>query len=219
MKKELLQAFPVIFWDFDGVIKESVDAKTQAFRALFVEYGVAVQDLVQQHHEQNGGLSRFQKIPLYYENFLNKTLTSEEIILHCNRFGELAVQSVLESPWVDGVAAYLEKHYLNQTFFLISATPHEEIIEIASRLKIQKYFQEIRGSSHDAKFSKATVLGQIINQRNYAPEQCLMIGDSWTDYEAAKKNNVTFLLRETNLNHSIFASVSCERISHFKQLI
>ena len=57
--------YDLIFWDFDGVIKESVSVKTDAYLELFRPYGSDVCKQVKNHHLANGGMSRFDKIPLY----------------------------------------------------------------------------------------------------------------------------------------------------------
>ena len=57
--------YDLIFWDFDGVIKESVSVKTDAYVKLFKPYGSDVCKQVKNHHLANGGMSRFNKIPLY----------------------------------------------------------------------------------------------------------------------------------------------------------
>lgn len=51
----------VVFWDFDGVIKESVEIKTIAFIGLFEEFGSEVYNRVREHHIANGGMSRLKK--------------------------------------------------------------------------------------------------------------------------------------------------------------
>ena len=62
---QLIKKSSVIFWDFDGVIKESVDIKGKAFQKLFEVYGTEVMEMVRIHHENNGGMSRFDKFPVY----------------------------------------------------------------------------------------------------------------------------------------------------------
>ena len=58
-------SFKLIFWDFDGVIKESVSIKTTAFVKLFENFGSEVTAKIKMHHEDHGGMSRFKKIPIY----------------------------------------------------------------------------------------------------------------------------------------------------------
>ena len=45
---ELLK-YKLIIWDFDGVIKESVQVKADAYAALFNAYGIEVQKKVREH--------------------------------------------------------------------------------------------------------------------------------------------------------------------------
>ena len=60
-----LDNYSLIFLDFDGVIKESVEIKTRAFVELFMAYGQDVASKVKKHHMENGGMSRFDKMPIY----------------------------------------------------------------------------------------------------------------------------------------------------------
>ena len=56
-------------FDLDGVILESVHCKTVAFRDLYQEFGTEIQNKVEEHHIRNGGVSRYEKIKFYHENF------------------------------------------------------------------------------------------------------------------------------------------------------
>ena len=61
-----------IFFDFDGVLVDSVQVKTKTFETLFAKYGKEVQEKVIKHHLENGGMSRYKKFQHYYNSFLNK---------------------------------------------------------------------------------------------------------------------------------------------------
>ncbi len=52
----------VVFFDFDGVILDSVDVKTKAFAKMFRHYGPEVEQVVVDYHLANGGVSQVQKI-------------------------------------------------------------------------------------------------------------------------------------------------------------
>ena len=54
-----------IVFDFDGVIAESVQVKTNAFAELYGPFGNDVVQKVISHHEANGGVSRYEKIKYY----------------------------------------------------------------------------------------------------------------------------------------------------------
>ena len=60
-----------IIFDFDGVIAESVDVKTEAFKELFKAYPDKVKAIAD-FHIDNGGMSRFDKFRHIYKNILKK---------------------------------------------------------------------------------------------------------------------------------------------------
>ena len=81
----LIKNSNVVFWDFDGVIKDSVSVKSIAFEKLFSIYGPEISKKVREHHEQNIGLSRFEKIPLYM-SWSDELITDESVQEFCNKF-------------------------------------------------------------------------------------------------------------------------------------
>ena len=68
-----------VYFDFDGIILDSVDVKTSAFSKKFEEYASEVQKQVIQYHLENGGVSRFEKFSQYYEKILNKPIDEVKI--------------------------------------------------------------------------------------------------------------------------------------------
>ena len=134
----------IVFWDFDGVIKDSVEVKSTAFEKLFLDYGSLVSDKVREHHENNGGVSRFEKIPLYL-SWTPEIISSKLIQEFCDRFSVMVKQSVVDSPWVDGFLEFFEYHR-EKKHVLVTATPVEEIEEILSLLGIRHFFYRIYGA-------------------------------------------------------------------------
>ena len=209
---ELIKKYQVIFWDFDGVIKDSVVVKTKAYKVLFQDYGEDIQNKVQAHHELYGGSSRFEKIPKYFKEFLGIDLTQNEIQNHCQKFKSLVLNGVIESSWVPGVQHYLKENHLEQDFFIVTGTPQEEIEFILDRLGISYLFKGIWG----APLKKSDILPGILNDHRLCPEDCLMIGDTITDYNAAKNNDVDFLLRITEESKEYFKDITCPKVLDFR---
>ena len=58
LRKQWSNVIPpqIIFFDFDGVLVESVEIKNHAFRTLYAEHGEDVVQKVLVHHTENGGL-------------------------------------------------------------------------------------------------------------------------------------------------------------------
>jgi|TARA_B100000809_G_C15013080_1_gene485666 phosphoglycolate phosphatase-like HAD superfamily hydrolase len=213
MSLELLSKADVIFWDFDGVIKESSAIKSLAFEEMFSKYGNEVLEKVVEHHQLNGGISREVKIPLYFSKFVGFSLTSQETEDRCLEYSKLVVQKVIDAPWVAGILDYLKSNSFHQRFVLITGTPYMEIIEILTALDIIDCFQTVYGSPT----TKIKALNQEI-QSDTDVSKCLFIGDTLTDYEAASAFEVPFLLRETEDNKKLFMSYTGLLFNDFQTL-
>ncbi len=196
--KKLLSTFDVVFWDFDGVVKDSVTVKTEGYEKLFLLYGDEVAGRVIDHHEAHGGVSRYEKIPLYL-GWAGEVVTDEKVREFCERFALLVHQAVIDAPWVGGVREYLQAQHDRQYFVLVTATPQDEIESILRSLEIDGFFREV----HGAPKPKTTAIGNVLGRLKCSPSQALMVGDADSDLKAAEANNVPFLLRRTRLNESL----------------
>lgn len=191
--------FDSIIFDFDGVLVESVDIKSQAFAELYAPYGQEIVRKVIRHHVENGGMSRFEKFSHYHQTFLG--LQYDEVIaLKLGQdFSRLVEDKVVGSPYVRGATEFLEKYCRHLNFFVASGTPHDELIRIMNRRCMAHYFVSAYGSPP----SKAQIIDGILMSRNLKAYRTLMVGDSITDYEAAIKTGVRFIWRLSHLNTQI----------------
>jgi phosphoglycolate phosphatase-like HAD superfamily hydrolase len=192
--------YKLLFWDFDGVIKDSVDVKTQAFVNLFEQYGTSVSEQVKAHHEANGGMSRYEKIPLYLR-WAGEEPDEDHVALLCEKFSKLVLQGVIDAPWVPGAESYLRNNPHQQVFVLVSATPQDELEQILRALDLCECFVDVFGSP----VSKQDAIRQTLSGRGYFSRDCCMIGDAQADYEAAQVNDVSFVLRLHETNHEVFS--------------
>lgn len=51
-------SYQSIFFDWDGVICDSADLRTQTFEDMFAPFGPKIQTKVREHHLLHGGISR-----------------------------------------------------------------------------------------------------------------------------------------------------------------
>lgn len=209
----LLRHPKLIFWDFDGVIKDSVEVKTHAFVQLFQRYGPEVAKRVRAHHEANGGMSRFDKIPRYLE-WGGDAATPELVDEYCQRFAQLVRQSVIDAPWVPGAEALLRNKPHGQIFVLVTATPQGEMEEILNDLNLRSCFAAIYG----APTSKIEAIRATLAACQIAPQHCMMIGDARADWDAAKANQVPFLLRLHGTNGQVFEHYTGDSVKDFTDL-
>ena len=202
--------YSVIFFDFDGVIKDSVKVKSDAFEQLFLPFGKDLAIKVRAHHEKNGGMSRFEKFPIYVD-WSGQKRSQQLINKYLEAFSSLVVQKVIESEWVPGIMSYLKENIDKKEFFLVTATPQKEIEYIVEKLQIGGYFKQVIGSP----VCKENAIKDLLHKYSIIPQQAVMIGDSISDYTAAFSNNMPFILRRTILNEDLQMELDCTMISDF----
>ena len=179
----------VILFDFDGVILDSVDIKTEAFKRLFSNYPEEIVSKIISHHTENGGMSRFDKICYYFKEYINSPLSNHELELHLKKFSDLTFELVCNCSFKKGALEFITENYNKYDFHIISATPQEELIKIAEYKKITNYFLEILGSPK----TKKENIEFVINKYNYKTEEAIFIGDSKNDYDSAIKSRIFYL--------------------------
>ena len=180
-----------IIFDFDGVIAESVNVKTEAFAEIYKPYGDDVVRKVVEHHLANGGVSRFEKFKIYHNNYLGKSISDDEIQKLAKEFSNLVLTKVVESPYVKGAYEFISGNYKKYDLFISSGTPQNEIREIAKRRNIAKYFKGIFGSP----LLKSEHTKKIMKKKNYKNDEVVFIGDAPSDSEAAIDNDIFFIAR------------------------
>ncbi|MCC2680519.1 MAG: haloacid dehalogenase [Nitrosomonadales bacterium SCN 54-20] len=185
-------AWRAIIFDFDGVVVESGEIKTQAFANLYQEYGEEVMVEVAKYHVLNGGMSRYQKFRYFQETLLEKPpLTAEEERQLDQRFSELVVEAVIASAPVPGAAELIQREAGRIPLFVASGTPETELNTIVVRRGLGSYFTAVRGSPTP----KQKLIADILTTHRLLPERVLMIGDALIDYQSAMVNNVAFIGR------------------------
>ncbi|MBF0228012.1 MAG: HAD family hydrolase [Desulfamplus sp.] len=188
-KKELIIPLKAVFFDFDGVILDSVNVKTEAFAKMFRSYGSEVEQKVVDYHLAHCGISRFNKFRYYYEKLLNKSINEEEIANLGDKFSQLVLQGVLEAPFIEGALESLQLlHKQNIPAFVVSGTPEEELKFIIKRRNIEVWFKEVHGSPR----LKHEIIQDIQKRYNIESSKSLFVGDAMTDYNAAKATGTRF---------------------------
>ncbi len=190
----------VIIFDFDGVLAESVNVKGDAFVALYEKEEKEIQDKVLSYHQENGGVTRYDKIRYYEESLCGRPVTDRKIEEIAQKFSEIVEQRVIASPWVAGAKDFLSKHYKTTPLFVASATPEQELERIVSARKMTHYFKGVYGTP----VKKHQHIKSIIEKSGASSDEVVMIGDAMTDYDAAQKNYTRFIGRRLQSGKTIF---------------
>ena len=183
------QDWQALFFDFDGVLVDSVEVKTRAFGRLFEPFGQEVMEKVVDHHRRHSGVTRVDKFRHYYQEFLRKPLAEEELAELCRRFAQLVVDEVVAAPEIPGAEAFLQAVVGHLPCFVVSAAPESEVREIVQRRGWSQYFREVRGAPR----SKRENLEILLGQYSLNPGRCWFFGDAESDYRAAQVCGVHFL--------------------------
>jgi len=183
----------VIIFDFDGIIAESLNVKTQAFAELYHEYGKEIEQKVIDHHLANGGMSRYEKFKFYHNNFLDLEIDDQKVKSLAAKFSNLVLEKVSNAPYVLGADDFLKKNHKKYDFFISTGTPTEEIKIILKKRQIENYFIDVFGSPE----LKTDHVKYIMNKYGYKNSEVVFIGDATADRDAARANNIVFIGRYT----------------------
>ena len=209
-----LNTFQAILFDFDGVLCECMDVKTEAFAQMFEPFGEDIVEKVVNHHVKYGGISRYKKIDYYYKEYLNKDISEEKLNELAQVFSDLVLEKVIASPLVKGVKEFLEKYYKKLDLYVISGTPQEELIKIVEKKDMKKYFKSVLGSP----VRKPEHAKRIISENGYDIDKVLYVGDSFSDYKDSQAAGIQFLGRVPIGMSSIFPN-DVQYISDFYDIL
>ena len=162
-------ALSLIVFDCDGVILESVDAKTKAFGQVAEPLGAEARDRLLLYHTLHGGVSRREKFAWLYREVFHREITPEEMEDCCARFVSYALDNVLNAPLVPGVMDVLERWHGRVPMYVCSGTPQEELQSVLEQRGLARYFTGICGTPP----AKAELLKGIVRKDRIDPAAVL----------------------------------------------
>ncbi|MDR3175160.1 MAG: HAD-IA family hydrolase [Desulfovibrio sp.] len=178
----------VAVFDCDGVILESMDIKSLAFRRVGEEYGPEAAGRLEDYHRLHGGVSRYRKFAWFFREVLGREITAADEETMNAKFVRAALEEVLVCPLVPGIREVLDRLSGRLPLYVASGTPEDELRFILEKRRLAGYFVRICGSPPD----KEEILRTIVEERGINPERCLMVGDAETDRAAAARVGTLF---------------------------
>lgn len=172
----------LIVFDCDGVILESVEAKTRAFGVLGKRWGDEAARRLVEYHNLHGGLSRLLKLEWFFKEVLRQPASKEEIEALGREFARISLDEVISSPFVPGFVQTFETCEKRIPMYVASGAPHDELCLVLKSRGLYERFNGVYGSPP----VKNELLKKIVEQSGVAPQDVLMVGDSGTDLEAAQ---------------------------------
>lgn len=190
--------YKALIFDFDGVILDSVNVKTEAFAEMYRPFGTEVEQKVVAHHLEHGGVSRYEKFKIYHKEFLGETIDEAKVQEMAEHFSSLVFEKVVASPFIKGALEFLKEQHDKFLFFVATGTPKIEIDRIVPARDLSKYFHTLYGSPT----KKPEIINTILDLHNLNANEVLFIGDAMTDYKAAHECHLDFVGVESD--HTTF---------------
>lgn len=178
-----------IFWDFDGVILDSMSDRDYGFEEIFKSFDKLHVKKLLEYHRVNGGLSRYVKIKYFFNSILNKNITEEEVLFYAKEFSKIMRKKLVNrNNLIKETVYFIKRNFNNYNFHIVSGSDQEELRFLCQELQLANFFLTIEGSP----IPKKQLVSNILKTYNYLSNNCCLIGDSINDFEAAKANNIIF---------------------------
>ena len=187
---DFLESKELLVFDFDGVLADSVEIKTDAFAEIYKPFGENIVAKVVDYHRRIGGMSRFDKFKHYHSSYLDLQLSDYQLLKLSEQFSALVVNAVIASNEVPGANNFLQYQCLNNKKCIInSATPQKEICQIIDKRGMTKYFNGIYGSPS----SKYDNLILALSNSEVSYKDVVFFGDAKSDLQAADTLQIDFV--------------------------
>jgi phosphoglycolate phosphatase-like HAD superfamily hydrolase len=177
-----------IFFDVDGVLIDSLGIKGEAFARAFSEFPNR-RDQIVSFHLANGGVTRVEKLALIFQSVLGRKPTPDELDARVAVFAAHVVDAVIAAPEIRGAALALAKWSKRVPLHALSATPADELVHILEQRGLIDFFTSVRGWPP----KKTTAVKGLLDEHGYEPDQCVLVGDSREDLNAARSARIHFV--------------------------
>ncbi|MCT4616232.1 MAG: HAD hydrolase-like protein [Marinifilaceae bacterium] len=180
-----IREYKNIVLDCDGVILDSNEIKTKAFYEIAAEYSENIAKQFVEYHKKAGGVSRFKKIRMLFEELLERP--DEDLIQKAiEKYSTIVKRNLIACNYVDGFEEFIENCPKSTKLFVASGGFEDELKEVFKQRGIDHKFEKICGSPRD----KYQIIDNLKLSRK---EKILFVGDSKLDYEVANHYNFDFI--------------------------
>ncbi len=178
-----------ILWDFDGVIIDSEKIRTYGFEKTLEDYPNDEVEQLITYHKRNGGISRYVKYQYFFEEIRNEEVKEKRIRELAERFSEIMLDQLTDKKvLIEETVAFIKDYRNSFHMHIVSGSDGEELRSLCRSLEIDHLFHSINGSPTP----KIDLVKQLLNSQKLQSQECILIGDSINDFEAAENSQVEF---------------------------
>lgn len=183
-----------VIFDFDGVILDSNELKTEAFREVFARFPEHADRMMAYHHA-HVSQSRYAKFAYLVEDLLGRPGDRQAIDALADAFAARLRARMDTCPFVPGAREMLEDLGRDVPLYLASVTPEAELLRLLEVHGIRRHFTRVFGCPP---WTKPDAVAAIVQERGGA-DGLVLVGDSSGDQQAAAANGVPFVARDSGL--------------------
>jgi phosphoglycolate phosphatase-like HAD superfamily hydrolase len=169
-----------LFFDFDGVVMDSMHLKLEAYCHAFAGQGFA-SDEVNRIQTREAGIARQRLLGIIYRELKGEELPPELYESALERFNQHDEASRVRMDFVPGSQAFLDKVRGRYFTAVVTGTPQDVIDRTVAHFGLGPYFDKVCGSP----VVKVDHLQALAASRGLRPDQCVYIGDAVKDQEAS----------------------------------
>lgn len=195
--KDLAENYEGLFFDFDGVLKESHEIKEDSYIELFKPLLDGDLAYLKGLNAKLAGTVRYQRIPLIADQ-LGITLVKSELEQLVLDYSTLVFNRVRSCDWVPGAKEFFA-NYSSIKMFIVTATPEDEFAKILSDTDLGQNVLDWVG----APTPKVEAINSLLKKYSLLPSSSVLIGDTENDLKAANTSGVSFVLRAHKRNSDL----------------
>lgn len=180
--------YKAVIFDCDGVLFDSNDLKTAAFRKTLASYPPDIVDKFIVYHKLHGGISRYIKLNTFIKDFAKESISTIKLKNLLNAYGAICRKMYSSAPLTPGCLNILELLHKDISLYVSSGSDESELKEVLIERKLDRYFKKIYGSPK----SKDECVYEIIKDSGTG-RRIVYVGDAESDLEAAKKAGIEFI--------------------------
>jgi len=189
-QSQIWKHYQTIFWDFDGVILNSMSVRDKGFELVLKDYRDEQVEKLMQFHHKNGGLSRYVKFRYFYEEVLNEPLSDDRLSELTDAFSAIMLQELGNRNLLfEDTLSFLQSAADSFRMHVVSGSDQTELRQLCERLDVAQFFKSIHGSPKP----KKDWVRSLLREYNYNKAHTVLVGDSINDLEAARDNGIDFI--------------------------
>lgn len=178
-----------ILWDWNGTLLDDVELSISAINKTLLEFKINSIDIDTYKKYYRFPISDFYlDIGFDFKSY-SKSQITERFFLHYNlEFSKFNLFHNSKKKLLDKISS------LGHNNYILSAREQQNLDYELNLLNLNYFFLKVYGASSSLRISKEQRLIQLISEKKIALSDTLLIGDTISDFELAKKTGIRCIL-------------------------